>query len=761
MFKDSIFRAFFKSDFYQLLTFAFCLPLIFPLILSGNITHMSGSEPFSDYLRYFYYFENILQGVFPLWNPHHNGGIPFYTLVLAQGFNILEIFHAFFFSLLYKLGLEFSLYRAALTLNFLYLFILGAGTMRLLSFFWSNKVVVFVLSILIVRLIGSFWGTDGFYISVLQIYAFFPICYYYFLRIMMEENREKSDLTKFIFCLCLMITNIGIVSIPYFVFFMSHLFVFFVHKAGLHLSGTFYGRILFNKRKLIKPTYIGFLIALKTGASSLKIKGSHFAILFFILSPMILAYLYESSNIIRVGRSLSETTFSDFINSAQGPRGIERILFFLGNRQFPFTLSPYYCGLAVYLIFFIGVFSSEKKSRFLVYCTLFLGSVVFMEYSPMLLLFYKYLFPFLAKVRYWGTFYDLLIFLFYIWTIIGLRNIWERKASSKVVLLSLFLSFILLCFGKLYYGENLAISTSFFFALSALVLLIIIYFPGLSNKRKNQLAYFTFFLFCFDAFYFQYFKNLHSIIDFRGDNQLLALKKTQPLILPKRKESERLGKDKLGNYVFLKKELTYWHEAPFFVNISRMEKTRNALGYDKDRLNRYFGVTNDVLYFSNNFKLSKNEKEHYNDIAKSEKTDIILLQKDQKEKEKTLKAEKTLNSKEKFRVKEYTANHLSFRVSVDQPGFIIWSDGYSPFWKAEVNGHKAPIHLANGNFKAIYLDRKGDYLIEFKFEPPFFKLALMVSILTQCYLIVALYLRPRIPRLNRWYTFGKIKESMT
>jgi O-antigen/teichoic acid export membrane protein len=84
-------------------------------------------------------------------------------------------------------------------------------------------------------------------------------------------------------------------------------------------------------------------------------------------------------------------------------------------------------------------------------------------------------------------------------------------------------------------------------------------------------------------------------------------------------------------------------------------------------------------------------------------------------------------------VVQYTPNEVFVRARLDAPGWLVLADSYFPGWKAyrrpvsgETSAESAPesevqIHLANGNFRAVYLEA-GDWQVRFVYSPLSLKL---------------------------------------
>jgi len=89
------------------------------------------------------------------------------------------------------------------------------------------------------------------------------------------------------------------------------------------------------------------------------------------------------------------------------------------------------------------------------------------------------------------------------------------------------------------------------------------------------------------------------------------------------------------------------------------------------------------------------------------------------------------------RIIRITANEIRVSVQNRRRGFLVLRDTYYPGWRAEVDGVETPIYLADFFFRAVFLE-PGSHDIQFRYAPPFFAVAVGLSILA-C-IIVALML---------------------
>ena len=80
---------------------------------------------------------------------------------------------------------------------------------------------------------------------------------------------------------------------------------------------------------------------------------------------------------------------------------------------------------------------------------------------------------------------------------------------------------------------------------------------------------------------------------------------------------------------------------------------------------------------------------------------------------------------------QYTFNKAVFRVHTTSGGLFNYSDAYAEGWRATINEERAPIYRTNHVFKAVVLP-PGDNRIEFVYDPPSFRMGLIISLASLC-----------------------------
>jgi uncharacterized membrane protein YfhO len=69
------------------------------------------------------------------------------------------------------------------------------------------------------------------------------------------------------------------------------------------------------------------------------------------------------------------------------------------------------------------------------------------------------------------------------------------------------------------------------------------------------------------------------------------------------------------------------------------------------------------------------------------------------------------------------ANSTSFKVHASGPGIACLTEAQAPDFTARVNGNSKPVLTINKVFKGVYLERAGDYRIDFVYRPRYWNLS--------------------------------------
>ena len=94
------------------------------------------------------------------------------------------------------------------------------------------------------------------------------------------------------------------------------------------------------------------------------------------------------------------------------------------------------------------------------------------------------------------------------------------------------------------------------------------------------------------------------------------------------------------------------------------------------------------------------------------------------------------------------SEEVTFTTNTTSKAIVILTDSYYPGWKCYNNGVQTPIYRVNNFMRAIIVPA-GIQSIEFKFDPPIFKVGVVTSIFTALVEIVLLIISYRTPKKNQ------------
>ncbi len=108
------------------------------------------------------------------------------------------------------------------------------------------------------------------------------------------------------------------------------------------------------------------------------------------------------------------------------------------------------------------------------------------------------------------------------------------------------------------------------------------------------------------------------------------------------------------------------------------------------------------------------------------------------------------------KIEEYQDQNVRLAVNSPSKSFLFLSDTFYPGWNAYVNGKKTKIYQTNLAFRGIVVP-KGQYTVEFKYEPKSFKTGLLISAFSMLILLLIIFL----PKLrNKSNTNKKIRKQI-
>lgn len=97
------------------------------------------------------------------------------------------------------------------------------------------------------------------------------------------------------------------------------------------------------------------------------------------------------------------------------------------------------------------------------------------------------------------------------------------------------------------------------------------------------------------------------------------------------------------------------------------------------------------------------------------------------------------------RITIYDANRITIESSLPTSGLLILSENYHPDWKVTVDGKPAKLLQAFHTLRAVALS-SGEHQIEFHYQPRYFRLGIIITILSILFLILITLLQIFLPQ---------------
>lgn len=72
-------------------------------------------------------------------------------------------------------------------------------------------------------------------------------------------------------------------------------------------------------------------------------------------------------------------------------------------------------------------------------------------------------------------------------------------------------------------------------------------------------------------------------------------------------------------------------------------------------------------------------------------------------------------------------NRVRITYRAGSSGILTLTDSYAPGWRATINGSAAEIHRVNGAFRGVRIAAPGDYVVEYTYRPPTWRLSCAVA----------------------------------
>ncbi len=731
------------KQFFRLDNIAFLLCLAFLIwfyafrgFLLDKLTLTSDAMAYYDHFKFF--ADALKRGVYPLWDPTFEHGIPVEFFLRRIGsFNPLILFPF----LLNKLGIPHVLS---------YLFFLGfyyflgmIGFYLIAKKIFKNPAVAFVACLL---LMFSSLGTRLFDSYILL--TFIPMVWFFYFCVSFFDRPQRFYFIGMIFTLMILfvtyipfyfITILGAFLILFGIFYFSHL-----ASVINRVKEFFKGNRIFGALCLL-----AFLISLWPGYAFYKETkaGGPDATLGDNTAEFILPERHATSTSdSQIGVGISTST----------SWGIEEDLaysqHFRDYKEIGFAVV--YIPIYAFILFWIGAFATTQRNFFLLFGW---GCLLLFMTTPRITGLYEFLYDHVFYFKYFRNLH------FFLWLILlplfilvlaqqlkSFLNFKPQRQAQRHGLLA-FLAVIHIGFAILAYlqGQNI-VSTYAVIGLSfgvlvahvygwlnprylpALFLLLVVTQPLEVYHYLSKNAVIKEYKYRYDEpnYYLslgaQYndkdlFKVQAENKDLVGNiDQVVDKKSTRSYINVKWKSflEENLNSTVYGNYM-LCKALLYDHVE--WIDDDHM---------DLERIGKAFQKLENTVFVS----VGKGEHPQEEGAIKSGSKPEIL----------------TKDSKN-LQILESDFNHFKIKVRSDRPKFLVYNDSYHSEWQVFVNGQKMPLYRANIAFKGVWVPA-GESVVYFRYGSP--------TRYFRNYLLLAVFYSMFIYLLLLWYQFYRKKSGV-
>ncbi len=674
-----------RREFFFLVILPFCLWIgCFWAFISGHsaITMDDGNY----YQQTGFFADNLIRGVYPMWDPTWYDGSPFNFFLRRIG----EL-NPFYWIVT---GLKFvgvpNLFAYTSFLVFYY-FLAVLGIWLIARMLFKNRLAYTGASWIF---LFSAWGGQLFYnyISLLLIPL---VWFFYFLLAFAKEGKKHQFLGMFFTTALIVITYIPFFSLtPILLFFI--LCPLFFWKASLNFVQKIFSFI--RTHKAFSAACILFFLIACTPA----IDFYHASKQGDFVMPGRHASSQESSALgvgmdeVKVGDILAQGYFEKMFRDHQSLLSLD---FFI----------PYF----FFLVCLISVVNPlSKRSIFLLMNVFLLWIVCMTSTTPL----YKFLYDHVFFFRYMRMisflFWIALLPMAIILVMEQLGIFLKEYQGKKNYLLLGFIVLVHLLFGGWAVTQEgiawttwLALGLSLIFFTAVLLgqlntrILLAIMLGTIASQTMEMCFYIS--------------RNAEPCLSTVGKFESLSANK---FVLNLKNVDHVPQKEK--NDVFLKRlEGGIYYGTPWYSDI--------YLGVPASSRNSF--VANELYLIDNTVALDDNSPEFLRKLGElwHQKTNVALLAKEKLKPEdiRVLPSAAPLfeivtNKTSSVKVLGFDVNTLRLKTELDRPKFLLWSDNYHPDWHAFINGKEVSLLRADHSFKGVWLPA-GESTVLFRFSTPF------------------------------------------
>ena len=679
------------------LPFVFILSILFWVwnfreFLGGQRALVSDAVSYYEHIKF--YIESMAHGIYPLWDPNWEGGVPNQFFLHRFG-----EYNPFFLVLVlaYKMGLPYlPAYLGFLTF---YYFLGMLGFYLLASRIFQDEKLAFLAYLLLVfsslgaRLFDSY-----------LVFTFTPMVWFFYSLIGFCQEQKRHFFLGMIFTLMLIMTT----YIPF--YFLIILFSFILTYSLFYLS----------KVKAIFSNFMVFFFNNKIFVCLC------FIALFLSSIPVVKLYQEFSQKEIVLPMRSTKDEVSHVLGvnyqSVAHWSVMEDLWFssyFLGNLE-NYQHAVFYIPIFIYLIFLMGI-AGPVNRRLVFLATWGLGIFIMcIPYgAPVYKLLNKYIFFFKYFRNLHFFLWFILLPLFILYVVEQLRVLLDYKPSEKKAksMALAFLAFIHLGAAYFLYKQDHFNFSSYFVIILSLSFFIWLLLTKDQQREPKKAVWLL-------AFFILVVAQPLEAYHYLSQN---TSKEITPTIYDKlfRKFSFTRGEKSSMLEVWLKdnpsgdlSKIPFVQSSSLYFASTRYNHFSQSLNaYIFDEYIRYKFILYSQLEPMDDKRLDIKRMEQV--FAEHQNVAFvplgtILTPPDGKVNSSMAKAEYMTQNQPGFEVLEYTPNNIKLRIHFPEWRFLVYNDAFHKSWQAFLNNKPVGIIRANMAFKGIWIP-PGENLVQFDF----------------------------------------------
>lgn len=644
--------------------------------ITGELAFDADAVAYYQHIKFF--IDNMVMGIYPLWDPSINSGVPNEFFLRRMG-----SFNPFFMIIvgLRKLGVPHLIaYNCYLSI---YYFIGAVGFYKLSRLVFRNTLTAY-LSFLM--LYFSSLGTRQFDSYIILVFV--PLVWFFYFLISFVRKQQKHSLLGIIFCLM----NLATTYIPLYFLVIFATFVFFVIPIYPKETVQFLKRCIsfFNTNKLLTGLCAGvLLVSLIPGALIFLSAGSSE----FVMPRR--GFTAGSEHALEVGKK----TITEWAV-------LEELVYtsaFVDLRMFKFAII-YFPGI-IYLVLMLGAIVKINRKLLLLFSWggfLFLLSVP--EMTPVYGFLYEHIFFFKYFRNLHWFFWLAMLPIFVLFAAEHFEQFINLKAESKprwICLIS-YVTLVHLVFGVLVYILGNTILTTYVLIIFSLFFCLM-HFNNILSKRFHIAYLLLTLVIVVQSIEVYNFLNQNAFSrngPYKGDDV------HDPYQYSKNEEIEPGDgghgatlyyslKDFNDLYSNVNGEALFNYKNNNFIIYDFVEYM-DPLSPDYEKIEQMFKNKTNRAYIHTNLTFAE---------SKAEKNPLYQV---------------LTGDSDQFRILNATVDSIKIKTNFSEAKFLVLNNAFHRHWRAVLNGKPFRIVRTNLAFQGINLP-EGDNVLELRFGSPFFR----------------------------------------